>query len=481
MTDNSATALHLDRIDKRFGRTQALAGALLSVRTGTVQALLGENGAGKTTLMRIAYGLVRPDAGRIIVAGREVRIRKPADAIRAGIGMVHQHFLNIPAMTVAENIALGNHGLFSPRSVAESVRELARTTGLEIDPAMQVGTLSIGAQQRLEILKALSRDARLLILDEPTAVLAPAEAADLLRWLRSYASRGGSVVLITHKLREALAVADDITVLRYGRTVLSGPSRELSADDLARAMLGEAPPPSPSGTASEPGDLVLRVTSASINDSSGTTRVADATFDVRAGEIVGVVALENSGHQLLLRAVAGRELPSRGTIERMGAVALIPEDRQREAIIMSFPLTENILLKGSGSARGRIRWSAWRARTKQLVRDYHVRCASIDVPVRTLSGGNQQKLVLARELSERPVLVVAENPTRGLDLRATADVHRRLREAAGQGAGILIYSSDLDEVLALATRIIAVHAGRVREVPNEREAAGRAMLGLHLP
>ena len=478
ISNESTTALRLERVDKRFGSTQALSQASLFVRPGTVHALLGENGAGKTTLMRIAYGLLRPDAGRVVIADRVVRLRTPADAIQAGMGMVHQHFLNVPAMTVAENIALGGRGAFSQRATVASVRALARETGLLIDPELRVSELSIGAQQRLEILKALARNARILIMDEPTAVLAPTEAADLLRWLRNFAGGGGSVVLITHKLREALVTAEDITVLRHGRTVLSGRSRDLGEGDLARAMLGESPPAAAPAPTRAPGELVLRVVGVSVKDHAGSDQILDAHLEVRAGEIVGIVALENSGHQSFLRAIAGREEPSDGTIECTGAVAFIPEDRQRDAIIMTFPLTENVALKGSGTARGRMRWRHWRVRTEELVRDYDVRAASVDVPIRTLSGGNQQKLVLARELASKPSLVVAENPTRGLDIRATAEVHERLRRAAVDGAGVVLYSSDLDEVLALATRVVAVHAGHLREVPNEREVAGRAMLGL---
>jgi simple sugar transport system ATP-binding protein len=386
--------------------------------------------------------------------------------------------MHIPAMTVAENIALGRKGAFSHREVAASVALLAARTGLPIDPEARVDALTVGAQQRLEILKALSREVRILIMDEPTAVLAPPEAADLLRWLRNFTSRGGSVVLITHKLGEALAVADDITVLRYGRNVLSGKSQDLDTDDLSRAMLGEAPPPIAVAPPRPPGEPVLRVSGLTMSDAPDRSRITNANLVVRSGEIVGIVALENSGHQRLLRAISGREMPSVGTIERSGSVALIPEDRQRDAIIQSFSLTENVVLKGSGAARGRTRWRNWRARTQRLVREYDVRAASVDISVRTLSGGNQQKLVLARELSDNPHLVVAENPTRGLDIRAAAEVHHRLREAASNGAGVVVYSSDLDEVLALATRIVAVHAGEVWEVPNEREAAGRAMLGL---
>jgi general nucleoside transport system ATP-binding protein len=471
--------LRLERIEKRFGSTRALDGASLSVRQGTVHAVLGENGAGKTTLMRVAYGAVRPDAGRIFVRDHQVRFRTPADAIREGLGMVHQHFTNVPAMTVAENIALGGRGLFIRGRVSTYVRTLSASTGLTIQPDLPVSALSIGAQQRLEILKALARSARILVLDEPTAVLAPREAEELLRWLRGFASGGGSVVLITHKLHEALAIADDISVLRYGRTVLMTQASHVAADDLARAMLGTPPAPTSAIPArNEPGKRVLRIDGVNIRDSSGVPRIRDARLELRQGEILGVVGLENSGHQWLLRAIAGREQPSTGTIEVAREAAFIPEDRQRDAIVMAFRLTENVALKGSGSARGRIRWREWRSRTSRLVREFDVRTASIDVPVKTLSGGNQQKLVLARELADAPPIVVAENPTRGLDIRATAQVHQRLRAAAAGGAGVVLYSSDLDEVLALATRIVAVHAGRVSEVPNEREAAGRAMLGL---
>lgn len=475
----ASQALRLEAIYKQFAHTRALSGASFSLETGTVHALLGENGAGKTTLMRIAYGVIQPDAGRILVDGEAVRFRTPAAAIRRSIGMVHQHFTNVPAMTVAENIALGGRGLFSRHAQADFVRDLAARTGLTIDPERRVSSLSIGAQQRLEILKALAREARILIMDEPTAVLAPAESEELLRWLRAFAERGGSVVLITHKLREALAIADEITVLRFGHTVLTQSARNVTTDALASAMLGDAPSlaPSPPSRA-EPGEVVLRVIGATMRDESGNARISSATFQLRQGEILGVVGLENSGHQQLLRAIARRARPSTGAIESPAAVAFVPEDRHRDAILMSRPLTENVALKGSGLSRGRMHWRSWRARTSRLVREFDVRVPSIDVAMKTLSGGNQQKLVLARELEENPALVIAENPTRGLDILATAEVHQRLRAAAARGAGVVLYSSDLDEVLMLATRIIAVHDGRVREVPNERTAVGRAMLGL---
>lgn len=474
----STPELRLESIVKNFGTTRALDRASLVMRPGSIHALLGENGAGKTTLMRLAFGLIQPDEGEILLDRRRTRFRSPADAIRAGIGMVHQHFTNVPAMTAAENIALGGHGLYSPATAYERVRALADEVQLTIDPRALAGSLSIAAQQKLEILKALDRKASILILDEPTAVLAPSEVRELLRLLRQFAQRGGSVVLITHKLSEALDIADEVTVLRYGRTVYDATAEQTSAERLALAMLGDAPPESERVTSPHAGELLLRVSGLTIVDSSGVTRLVDATLDVRAHEIVGVAGLENSGHEMLLRAVAGRTEATRGTISRVGSTALIPEDRQRDALVLGFSLTENLALKGAGQRRGRMMWRRLRDRARQLAADYDVRTPSIDARARELSGGNQQKLVLARELSDQPSIIVAENPTRGLDIRASAAVHERLREASARGAAILVHSSDLDEILALATRVVAVHSGRLREVPNERESVGRAMLGL---
>ena len=473
-----APELRLKGIVKDFGRTRALDHASLTVRPGSIHALLGENGAGKTTLMRLAFGLIQPDDGTIVLDGRPVRFRSPADAIGAGIGMVHQHFMNVPAMTAAENIALGGHGLYSPLAAHERVRALAKDVQMEIDPSALAGSLSVASQQKLEILKAVDRNAAILILDEPTAVLAPSEARDLLRLLRQFALRGGSVVLITHKLSEGLETADDVTVLRYGRTVYQAPTNSTSADQLAAAMLGEPPSESISATSRPSGELMLRMTGVSIADSRGVLRLTDANLEVRAHEIVGVAGLENSGHEVLLRAVAGRIGATRGAIWRSGSTALIPEDRQRDALVMGFSLTENLALKGAGRRRGRMMWGRLRRRAFDLVAEYDIRTSSIDAHASELSGGNQQKLVLARELSDGPAIIVAENPTRGLDIRAAAAVRARLREAAAHGAAVLIHSGDLDEVLALATRVVAVHDGRLAEVPNERESVGRAMLGL---
>lgn len=479
-------ALALSRITKRYNRVVALDDAGIVVRPGTIHALVGENGAGKTTLMHIASGLVRPDAGQVCVAGREVRLMSPLDALAAGIGMVHQHFTLVPAMTVAENLALGGGGLLHARAMTEQVHGVARRTGFQLDPRARVESLPVSAQQRVEIAKALVRDARVLILDEPTAVLAPSEIEDLLRWLRAYADRGRAVVLITHKLREALAVANDVTVLRRGRITFAGAAASTSAERLTEAMLGVAETEVPVRTPTEwfGTRVVFDAQDISVADRAGTVRVRQATFLVRAGEIVGIAAVEGSGQQELLRALAGRYPVHGGVLKRPVDVGFVPEDRGRDAVMPDRSLAETVALRGAGRRRGLISWPALCARTAELMRAYDVRAQDPHTPVRALSGGNQQRLVLARELEATwdqpaPSALVVENPTRGLDVRATTAVHQRLRDACTRGAAVIVYSSDLDEVLSLATRVLVVFDGRVRDVPLERAVIGRAMLGLH--
>ena len=483
----SAPALALSGVTRRFGAVVALDDASLSVRPGTVHALLGENGAGKTTLMRIAFGMVRPDAGRILVDGRDLQLRSPADAIAAGIGMVHQHFTLVPRMTVAENVALGGHGLLHPARTAATVREIASLTGFALDPAAPAERLSVGAQQRVEIAKALARRAGVLVLDEPTAVLAPAEADELLRWVRQYAAQGNAAILITHKLREALAVADDVTVLRHGRVVHTTAAADASEPSLTAAMLGAFAEPTDVDRPrelGEPGSAVFRVERLTVRDERGAVRVREATFTVRTGEIVGLAGVEGAGHRELLRALAGRLDPDGGEIERPAEVGFIPEDRHRDAVLLDRSLTENVALRRAGTRRGMVRWAALRARTQALMQAFDVRAPGPDTSMRTLSGGNQQKLVLARELdvaedaSAPLAAIVAENPTRGLDVRATADVHARLRAARDRGAAIVVYSSDLQEVVSLASRVLVAFGGSIREVAPDRERVGRAMLGL---
>ena len=481
-------ALTLAGIAKRFGRTHALTDASLTVRPGTIHALLGENGAGKTTLMRIAFGLTQPDAGTILDAeGRVLDLPTPAAAIHAGIGMVHQHFTIVDAMTVAENVALGGRGAFDRRVIATRILEIARTLGLTIEPEARAGALSIPAQQQLEIIKALSRNARLLILDEPTAVLAPDDAERLLRQLRTLADHGLGIVLITHKLREALAIADDVTVLRRGATVLAQPARAVGERELAAAMVG---PASSVSTSVEGADsrtarvgealrrpVVARTHNLSVADAERVLRVRGVDLDIHAGEIIGIAGVEGSGVRELLRAIARRATPASGSIDAPSSVGFVPEDRHREAVALDFSVTENVALRGAGARRGVARWGILRDRTRTLIEDFDIRGPGADAPVRALSGGNQQKLVLAREMDGPPSLLVAENPTRGLDLRATAAVHARLRAARNAGMAIVVYSSDLDELLLLADRTFAMFGGTLVPAARDRDAIGRAMLG----
>ena len=487
----SDSALALEAIDKRFGEVQALRGASLNVRRGTLHAVLGENGAGKTTLMRIAFGLMPADAGVVRIDGGSVSLASGADAIRRGLGMVHQHFTLVPAMTAAENIALGGRGRLELRAVAERVHALVERTGLRVDPSARVASLGVGAQQRVEILKALYSDARLLILDEPTAVLTPPETEELFAWLRRFVAEGGTAVLVTHKLREALAIADDVTVLRRGQCVLTAPAAQLDMSALVRAVTGDdATEPfsipdieTAAASATTPrqprtrGACVAQLTGVSAHDARGVERVREATVDCFAGEIIGLAGVEGSGVHELLRLLAGRMAPSGGVATLPPHIGFIPEDRLRDAVIEEFTLTENVALRGAGVRRGRMPWAALTSLTAGLMERHDVRAPSPAARAGTLSGGNQQKFVVGRELDEHPTLVVAENPVRGLDIRATAHVLRELAGSAEAGSAVVFYSADIDELLPLADRMLVVFAGRVREVAVERTAVAKALVG----
>ena len=470
-------ALALDGISKSFGGVQALVDASLHVRPGTVHALLGENGAGKTTLMRIAYGMEAPDRGTIRIRDSVVRLSSPASAIAHRIGMVHQHFTLVPAMTVAENVALGTRGRFDVRATSDQIRALSQSTGLALDPAARVADLSITARQRLELLKALARDARVLIFDEPTAVLTPDEADDFLQHVRRLADDGRAVVLITHKLREALSVADDITVLRRGSTTLSRSRTEVAPDDLIEAMLGQRTITSSlDRRGNSAGPVVISAEHVAIADARGM-RVRNASFVVRSGEIVGVAAVEGSGHRELLRAVARRLPVSTGTLVSPSVVGFVPDDRHRDGLALSMSLSENLALRDAGERRGIIGWREIDSTTEKLIGDFDVRATGPKSIANELSGGNQQKFVLGRELLGPPPALVVENATRGLDARAAAYIQDRLLLARSSGVAIMAYSTDLDEILSIADRMLVVFEGLVREVPVERELVGRAMLG----
>ena len=480
----AAPRLALNDIRRTYGLTKALDGASLRVAAGEVHALLGENGAGKSTLMKIAFGLDRADAGTLAIDGVNVSFRSPRDAMARGIGMVQQHFALVDAMTVAENVALGGKGLLDFAATRGTIARISAASGLSIDPDARVSELPIGAQQRLEIVKALSRNTTTLILDEPTAVLSPNEARELLSWTRRFADGGGTVILIAHKLREVLSVADRVTVLRRGRTVLAAAARETSEEMLADAMLGATAASDLSATkgsarastAFTDATAVVTLTRVGITDGQGVSRLADATCVIRAGEIIGIAAVEGAGQRELLRVIAGRLSPSSGTAELPAEVGFVPEDRHRDAVVLDATLTENVALRGATARSGVMPWSALRASTTALMRERDVRAEGESSTMRTLSGGNQQKLVIGRELANAPAALVVENPTRGLDIRATSDVHAAIRAARDAGTAVIVYSSDLDEVLTLADRVVVVSGGRLLDVPLDRDAVGRAML-----
>jgi ABC-type uncharacterized transport system ATPase subunit len=475
-------SLALRGIRKRFGSVQALRGADFTLAPGEVHALLGENGAGKTTLMRIAFGLLRPDGGQISIGGVPRTVDSPRTARRLGIGMVHQHFTSVPALTVAENVALAAGWPVGPGQLRQRVGALAERFGLPLDPAARVDSLSVAFKQRLEIVKALASDARILLLDEPTAVLAPGETDELLRMVRGFTTAGGSAVLITHKLDEALAAADRVTILRQGAVVFDGPVGGQSATTLAAAMVGESGRELQPSRARQPeagAPPLIRLEELEVPRESGYgIAVRRVTLSVQAGEIVGIAAVEGNGQRELLRAVAGRLPPLRGRRDVAGPIAFIPEDRTTEGLIPSLTLTENVVLGSRADdpwiRRRRIDWRVARARTAALLTEYGIVASGPDGPAAALSGGNQQKLVVARELAHEPRVVVAENPTRGLDLRAERAIHDRLRAAAAGGAAVLVYSSDLDEVLALSDRILVATRGSLIEAPA---GAGRAEIG----
>jgi ABC-type uncharacterized transport system ATPase subunit len=478
-----APALELRSVDKRFDSVAALNGASLTAAAGTLHVLLGENGAGKTTLLRIAAGFLRPDSGEVFLNGTAVRWRSRAEALHAGVGAVEQHFSLVPTMTVAENVLLATEGplsRYSPRAAEDRVAHLARTAGLSVVPNAIVGDLPVAAQQRTEIVKALATNASLLILDEPTAVLAPTESDDLFTWLRSFVATGKTAVVITHRIREALRHGDSLTVLRGGQTVLTAVRDELSRDQVVAAIMGapatSAPRVRPRATA-HGGESVASLRQAAVAVDGEVSRLQGVDLDIRRGEIIGVAGVEGSGQQELLRVLAGRLPPTSGTISLPPRVGFIPEDRLRDALVAEMSLTENHAIRDLGGRTGVIDWPAAAAAAREALAAFSVHARDENQVAATLSGGNQQKFVLARELGAQPPMIVAENPTRGLDVRASADVMDQLAAASNAGAAVVVYSSDLEDLIGFVDRLLVCFGGSVREVDPTFEAAAGAMLG----
>ena len=479
-----STVLELRGITKRFPGVVANDHVDFDLRSGEVHALLGENGAGKSTLMNILYGLYKPDEGEIVLKGKSIVFGSAKDAIDRGIGMVHQHFMLIPVMTVAENIVLEVEPrkagvLLDYDQAVERVREISTRYGLAVNPTAKVENISVGQQQRVEILKALYRGAEILILDEPTAVLTPQEAGELFAIIKSLQEGGTSIIFISHKLNEVLEIADRITVLRRGKMIDTVPREGATEEGLAKMMVGrevllrvEKPPP-------QTGGVLLEVRDLSVDDDRGLPAVRDVSLSVRAGEIVGIAGVEGNGQSELIEAITGLRSASSGEVAVAGqvvphptarrmldvGVGHIPEDRQRRGLVLEFSIAENIALHDYNKPpASRFGWLFPRRliqRARSLIREFDVRGGGPQTAGGALSGGNQQKVVAAREVSRDPKVLVAAQPTRGLDVGAIEYLHRRLVEERDEGRAILLISLELDEILSLSDRILVMYEGRI--------------------
>jgi ABC-type uncharacterized transport system ATPase subunit len=495
-------ALELRGITKRFGTLVANRSVDLELRTGEIHALLGENGAGKSTLMNVLYGLHQPDEGEILLGGEPVTIDSPRRAIRLGIGMVHQHFMLVPVMTVAENLVLGSEPTRGPlldyKAAAARTRELSERFGLAVDPEARVEDLGVGAQQRVEILRALFRGAKILVLDEPTAVLTAQESQDLFAVLRALAREGTSIVFISHKLNEVLDVADRITVLRRGERIDTVPAAGATERSLARLMVGRDVLLRVEKTDHKPGAPLLEVRALAARDDRGLPAVREISFDVRGGEIVGIAGVDANGQSELIEAIMGLRRPDAGQVMVEGrdvtdanprqtlaaGVSHIAEDRHRRGLVLEFDLAENLSLREYRKPpMSRFGWLSPKrmvARARGLLVEFDVRGGDCYTRAGSLSGGNQQKVVIARELAAEPRVLIAAQPTRGLDVGAIEFVHSRLVRERDEGRAVLLISLELEEIRSLSDRVLVIYEGEiVAELPPtaSEEDFGMAMTG----
>ncbi len=479
--------LELQNISKHFGSVLANDRINIKVKAGTIHAIVGENGAGKSTSMRIAYGFYKADSGKILVDGQEREIASPHDAIALGIGMVHQHFMLVDTMTVAENIVLGaepgNHAALDLETARKDIRRVSEEFKLAVNPDVVIEHLSVGQQQRVELLKALYRHARLLILDEPTAVLTPQEVDEFFAILRRMREQGKTVVIITHKLSEVLAISDEVTVMRDGKVVGNLQTKATNAAELARLMVGREVLLRVEKPDAKIGEARLSVKNLTITKTGGAKRVDNVSFEVHEGEILGIAGVEGNGQTELIEALAGLVNPahlsgeirfSGRNISREGArirrelgIAHIPEDRHRRGLLLEFDLAENAILGvhyrkpivGLGGIFQDSR--AVRQRAQEIIEGYDVRPANADLPARALSGGNQQKLIIGREVKVDPKLLLVSQPTRGVDIGAIEFIHRKLVELRDRGCAVLLVSAELEEVTSLSDRLLIIHEGRI--------------------
>jgi simple sugar transport system ATP-binding protein len=497
--------LELRGITKRFGTLVANDSIDLVVEPGQIHALLGENGAGKSTLMNVLYGLYQADAGEVLLDGVKQQFAGPGDAMAAGIGMVHQHFMLIPVFTVAENVALGHEptkllGAIDTAKARQRVIEISEKFGFNVDPDALVEDLPVGVQQRVEIIKALSRDAKVLVLDEPTAVLTPQETDELMVIMRQLAQAGTSIVFITHKLREVKEVSDVITVIRLSRVV--GSARpEATTSELASMMVGREVELSLTKNPQKLGDVVLSVENISVLDDRGQRAVDGISFEVRAGEVLAFAGVQGNGQTELAEALLGlrptltgfgkitlkgQDLTSASVRKRLDSgIAFIPEDRKTDGLVSEFSIAENMMINSSYRSKftsgPNINFSARSEIANQLVKEFDVRTPSADTPAGKLSGGNQQKVVVARELSREVDLLIASQPTRGVDVGSIEFIHERIMAERDSGRAVVLISTELDEVLSLADRIAVMYRGKIVGIvePNaSREQLGKMMAGV---
>ena len=496
-------SLELRGITKTFGAFTANDSIDLNVETGQIHAILGENGAGKSTLMNIVYGLLQADSGEILIDGKQVSINEPSDALSVGIGMVHQHFMLIPVFTVAENIILGHEKSNKLRvldldQARAAIRTISEDFGLHVDPDAIVETLPVGIQQKVEIIKALIYEAKVLILDEPTAVLTPQETDELLATMRKLKSKGTSIIFITHKLREVRAVADQITIIRRGK-VVGAVSPQTSEGELASLMVGRSVDLAPEKYKHEMGGPILEVKNLTVRDALGTSIVKGVNFHVNAGEVLAVAGVQGNGQSELARALINLEDHIEGSIILDGkeirgesikdslhaGIAFIPESRELDGVIGSFSIAENLILdlhEYEPYSKGiNLSSKAIQAEAEKRVAEFDIRTQSIMDAVSSLSGGNKQKVVIARELSRPIKVLVASQPTRGLDVGSIEFVHERILAERDAGRGVVLFSTELDEVLALADRIAVMYRGEILDIVDSkvtREELGLLMAGI---
>ncbi|MGH3332774.1 MAG: ABC transporter ATP-binding protein [Nocardioidaceae bacterium] len=496
--------LEMRGLTKRFGSFVANDDISLTIEPGEIHCLLGENGAGKSTLMNMLYGLLDPSEGEIRLDGEPVKFSTPGDAITAGIGMVHQHFMLIPVFTVAENVMLGREqtkglGVLDRRKAAQMVRELSARYKLKVDPDTLVEDLPVGVQQRVEIIKALANEAKVLILDEPTAVLTPQEIDELMEIMRSLKKQGTSIVFITHKLREVKAIGDRITVIRRGK-VVGTTSPDTSETELAEMMVGRAVKLVVDKEPAEPGKSVLEVKNLTVIDTRGHAVVKDVSFEARAGEVLGIAGVQGNGQTELIKSLMGlirpdaghvlldgKDISSRGPRDSLAAgIGYIPEDRSHDGYVGGFSVRENLVLdlykRGDFSKGLALNLDAMAKNARRRIDEFDIRTEDMNTPVSALSGGNQQKVVVAREFSRDLKALVASQPTRGVDVGSIEFIHKRIVEERDRGTAVVIVSTELDEIFALSDRIAVMYDGRIvgtvtPDIP--REEIGLMMAGAH--